>query len=116
MQVRLKEIRRQRGLSQQDMAERLGIKTSRYGSWERGERMLNAAQLVACARVLDCSCDEILGMEIQTEFSDPREAELHRVWRGLDLERQDRLLGDAHDMELAKKSRDLSVLSESEAV
>ena len=116
MRIRLKELRKQHGLSQQEMADRLGVKTARYGSWERGERMLNAAQLVDCARILDCSCDEILGMEIQTEFSDPREAQLHRIWRGLDRERQDRLLGDAQDMELAKKSRDLSAPPKSEAV
>ena len=34
--------------------------------------------------------------------------ELHRVWRGLDLERQDRLLATAHDMETAKSNENLS--------
>lgn len=98
------------------MADAIGEKIATYRTWERGTTNFNVAQLVACARVLDCSCDEILGMEIKTEFSDPREAELHRVWRGLDRERQDRLLGDARDMELAKKSRGLSDEYKSEAV
>lgn len=102
MENQLRRLRKARGQSQQEVANQLGIKVSRYGSWERGERMLNAAQLVDCARVLDCSTDEILGLEIQTEFSDPREAELHRVWQGLDKERQDRLLATAYDMETAK--------------
>lgn len=62
---------------------------------------MNAEQLFTCAVALDCSIDEIVGHDVPTEFSDPREAELHRVWRGLDVERQDRLLGVAHDMESA---------------
>jgi len=112
---KLRELRNARRISQQEMAERLGIKTSRYGSWERGERMLNASQLVDCARVLDCSTDEILGMPIRATFSDPREAELHRVWRGLDRERQDRLLATAQDLELAKRNEGASPHNVSEA-
>lgn len=108
METNLKRIRKYRGLSQQEMAELLGVKTTRYGSWERGERMLNAAQLGAAARVLDCSTDEILGMEIKTTFADQREAELHRIWRGLDRERQDRLIDDARDMEAAKSAGSIS--------
>lgn len=109
MDIKLKELRVMRGFSQQDMAEKLGIKTSRYGSWERGERMLNASQLVDCAHVLDCSTDEILGMPTNEYFADPREAELHRVWRGLDVERQDRLLATAQDLELAKRNEGASL-------
>ena len=77
--------------------------------------MLNASQLVDCARVLDCSTDEILGMPIRTTFSDPREAELHRVWRGLDIERQDRLLATAQDLELAKRNGDSELQRRKEA-
>lgn len=101
MKLNLSSVRIRAGLSQQDMADALGIKKRTYGSWERGEVTFNAAQLVECARILDCSTDEILGREIPVNFSDPREAELHRVWRGLDVERQDRLLANAHDMEKA---------------
>ena len=104
MEVSLKKIRKSRGLSQQEMAKLLGVKTTRYGSWERGERMLSAAQLVDCSRVLDCSTDEVLGMEIKTPFADQREAELHRIWRGLDRGRQDRLIASARDMKAAKSA------------
>lgn len=99
MGIQLAAIRKRIGISQQEMADRLGVKKRTYGSWEREEVTFNASQLVDCARVLDCSTDEIMGHEVPTEFSDPREAELHRVWRGLDVERQDRLLATAHDME-----------------
>ncbi|MBP3883546.1 MAG: transcriptional regulator, partial [Olsenella sp.] len=101
LELKLGALRKRSGLSQKQMAEKLGVKLRTYGSWERGEVSMSVSQLVECARVLDCSTDEILGMELKIAFSNPREAELHRVWRGLDRERQDRLMSDAHDMELA---------------
>lgn len=57
--------------------------------------MLNAAQLVDCARVLDCSTDEILGMPTNQYFADPREAELHAVWKGLSSKGKDHVLHHA---------------------
>ena len=104
MDTKLGVIRKRAGLTQGQMAKALGVLVRTYGSWERGEVNMNIAQLVDCARILDCSTDEILDMPINTSFSDPREAELHRVWRGLDKERQNRLLATAQDLELAKRN------------
>jgi len=101
-------MRKHAGLNQRQMADAIGVKLRTYGSWERGEVNMSITQLVDCARVLDCSTDEILGMPIRSTFSDPREAELHRVWRGLDRERQDRLLATAQDLELAKRNEGAS--------
>lgn len=112
MNNRLKEIRKARGMTQQELADALNEKLPTYRTWERGTTNFNIAQLVECARILDCSTDEILGMPISQSFPDPREAELHRVWRGLDRERQDRLLATAHDMEAAKSNANLSDLTE----
>jgi DNA-binding XRE family transcriptional regulator len=108
MALRLGEIRKRAGIDQQSMADAVGVKKRTYGSWERGEVKMNIAQLVKCARILDCSTDEILGLPINQSFSDPHEAELHRVWQGLDRERQDRLLATAHDMETAKSNGGVS--------
>lgn len=115
MKNRLKAIRKAQGLTQQDIADAIGEKIATYRTWERGTTNFNIRQLVDCARVLDCSTDEILGMPIRTTFSDPREAELHRVWRGLDIERQDRLLATAQDLELAKRNGDSELQRRKEA-
>ncbi len=104
MNNNLKSIRKSRKLSQQDMADKLGVKVSRYGSWERNERMPSLEQAFACAVILDCSIDALVGHDVPATFTDPREAELHRVWCGLDYERQNRLIATAHDMELAKSN------------
>ena len=36
MNLQLKKLRTEKGFSQDEMANMLGIKTSRYGTWERG--------------------------------------------------------------------------------
>lgn len=101
----LKVLRRRAKLTQQQMADALGEKVATYGTWERGTTTMSAAQLLRCAEILDCSTDAILCHEVPTEFDDWREAELHKVWRGLDAERKDRLLADAKDLALAQGAR-----------
>lgn len=96
MKNHLKELRQARGLTQQQMADALAEKLPTYRTWERGTTNFNIVQLVECASILDCSTDEILGLEIQTEFADPREAELHAVWRSLSSD------GKAHVLRHAK--------------
>ena len=95
MDNKLKEIRKARGLTQQQIADAIGEKIATYRTWERGTTNFNIVQLVDCARVLDCSTDEILGLEVQTEFSDPREAELHAVWKSLSPIGKDHVLHHA---------------------
>ena len=73
MEIHLKELRKRAGLSQEEISERLGIKKSRYGTWERGERMLNLEQAFNCAVVLNCTIDEIAGLDRERLRSpDPR--------------------------------------------
>jgi len=92
VELKLKQLRRRAGLSQDEIAERLGVKTSRYGTWERGQRMMSLAQAYDCAVALGCSIDEIAGHEVAQSFSDPREAELHRCWQGCTEENRHALL------------------------
>ena len=108
MKVRLREMRKRAHLTQEQVANKVGVKVRTYGSWERGEAMMSIEQGYKCAIVLDCSLDEIAGMPIRSasEFSDPREAELHRCYRSCTRERQDRLLDTARDF--AGMSRDVA--------
>ena len=84
MKTQLKRIRKYRKITQQQMADMLGVKVRRYMSWERNETEISAEYLVACADILECSCDELVGLPINNVYSDPREAELHRVYQKLD--------------------------------
>ena len=80
MDLQLKRIRIERGISQAEMAKKLGIKTSRYGTWERGERMMNLEQAFNCAVILGCTIDEIAGMPQRGGLS-PDERELVGAYR-----------------------------------
>lgn len=48
-------------MNQQEMADILGVKKRTYGSWERGEAMINLEYAFKCAVILGCSIDEIAG-------------------------------------------------------
>ncbi|ACV22613.1 Predicted transcriptional regulator [Slackia heliotrinireducens] len=89
MEIQLNRLRNLRGLSQEDMAQRLGIKKSRYGTWERGERMMNLAQACQCCDVLGCSLDELAGREAPHLYTDRRQETLNEDFARLDNEGKD---------------------------
>lgn len=95
----LKEIRKERGLKQREIAEKPSVDWRTYESWERGGRIIDLEQARNCAVALGCSIDGIAGRPVRdpSEFSDSRETELHRCYHSSDRERQDRLLDTARD-------------------
>lgn len=64
MGLRLREIRKRRGLSSQQMCMRLGVKPDRYRKWENGTNSMPLEQAVLACEVLRCSMDEFLGRVI----------------------------------------------------
>ncbi len=59
---RLKELRKERQLSQKELADLLSTGQSSISAWERGEREPLAHQLIDLARVFECSVDYLLGI------------------------------------------------------
>lgn len=99
MNIRLKYFRQLRGFSQEDMALKLGIKKSRYGSWERGERMLSLEQACMVTEVLGCTLDELVGREAERAYADPRQASLNRSFERMNEEGRGTLVKVARSME-----------------
>lgn len=60
--LRLQEIRKRRGKSQVEVAQKLGIHQSLVSQYERGYLRLHGALLLRFAEVLHTSPDEILGV------------------------------------------------------
>ena len=58
---RLKDLRKQAGLTQVDVAERLGISQPAYASWERGVKKPTQENLVKIAQTLNVSVDYLVG-------------------------------------------------------
>lgn len=59
---RLARIRKARGLTQKQVAEKIGIKQVLVSDYERGRLRINADMLARFAVVLGVSADEILGL------------------------------------------------------
>ena len=59
--TRLKELRMDKGLTQQQLADILKVDRTTVMKWERGERETNFAMLVKIADYFDESIDYLLG-------------------------------------------------------
>lgn len=58
---RLKELRLERGLSQQQLAKQIETTQSNIGRWENGTNEPTASQLIKLANYFDCSIDFLVG-------------------------------------------------------
>ncbi|WP_195487321.1 helix-turn-helix domain-containing protein [Streptococcus parasanguinis] len=58
---RLKKLRKDTGLTQVDVASKLGISQQAYASWERGIKKPTQENLVRLAQILNVSVDYIVG-------------------------------------------------------
>ena len=60
-QFRIALMRESAGLSQQDVADALGVKKGRYGDWERETREINLRDAIKLADLFNCSLDDLAG-------------------------------------------------------
>lgn len=63
---RLKTLRKEAGLTQVDVAEKLGISQPAYASWERGLKKPTQDNLVKIAQILNVSVDYLVGNSQET--------------------------------------------------
>ncbi|HHJ8972264.1 TPA: helix-turn-helix domain-containing protein, partial [Streptococcus pyogenes] len=67
---RLKTLRKEAGLTQVDVAEKLGISQPAYASWERGIKKPTQDNLVKLSKILYVSVDYLLGNTENRQTSD----------------------------------------------
>lgn len=67
---RLKRLRQERGITQAELAGKLGVSPSAVGMYEQGRRDPDGAVLARIASVLRCSADELLNVDGPSEVSD----------------------------------------------
>lgn len=60
---RIKELRQKKGLTQQKLAEILGIKQNSYSDWETGKNEPSLENLVKLADLFEVSLDWLFGRE-----------------------------------------------------
>ena len=60
---RIKRLRKNKGLKQQELAEILGIKRNTYSDWENGKTEPSFENLIKLADLLEVSIDWLFGRE-----------------------------------------------------
>lgn len=63
---RLKKLRKDTGLTQVDVASKMGISQQAYASWERGVKKPTQDNLVKIAQILNVSVDYLVGNSQET--------------------------------------------------
>jgi transcriptional regulator with XRE-family HTH domain len=56
----IKKMRTKSGLTQKQLADRLGVKQQNVSDWERGERSPSAKNLKKLAEILNCQIDDLV--------------------------------------------------------
>ena len=106
MNLCLKTIRKENGISQADLAKRLSVDIKTVGNWERGKTIPDAEQVWNCAVVLGCTPNDLCGWYIDHPEDRPAPpgdsgaAKLLGCYRSCTPERQDALLNLARDSAL----------------
>jgi transcriptional regulator with XRE-family HTH domain len=92
----LKRLRSQKGVTQPQLAEAIGVSKGNVGDWETGKSKPGYQAIVALARYFDVSADYLLELnqtpDSNTKVSTPKEEEaLLSVYRKLDMRDKDEL-------------------------
>lgn len=85
---RIKDLRKKNDLTQEKLADLLGVTYQSVSKWECGTTMPDLALVVPLARVLHISTDELLGMK-PTEIDERKiyfDSEYHEFWKKDDHE------------------------------
>lgn len=72
----LKQLRKEKGMTQEDVSKLLGITKSAYGYYEQGKTIPDANGIVRLAQIFDTTSDYILGInkEKQPYFSTAKQS------------------------------------------
>ena len=66
----LKALRKERGLSQEELAVRLNVVRQTISKWEKGLSVPDAAMLIRLAEVLDTTVSRLLGADVPEDEAD----------------------------------------------
>ena len=60
---RLKTLRKEKKLTQKELAEQIGIKQKSYSDWETGKNEPSLENIIKLTKILDTTADELLGID-----------------------------------------------------
>ena len=88
---RIQEIRKQRGLTQEQMAERVNISPHYLSALERGVYNIKLDLLVDILNILNCSADEVF-QDVVSSSSKIKASQLSEKLKGLPVHEQRKIL------------------------
>lgn len=86
--LKIRRMRKHAGMSQEELARRLGVSARTIDSWERDETAPDAAQIWDCAVLLGCTPNDLMGWKSPDESME----ELSMVYDSMDPRGKDDLL------------------------
>lgn len=105
---RLVAIRQRAGLSQTQVADKLGVSQQAYAGWERSTVALRPDDLAKLAEVLETTTDELLGKQAAPKRGTGPVGKAKAVFdrvSALPRDRQQKILGAVEDMLVAHEGR-----------
>lgn len=75
--------RKEKGISQEELADQMGVSRQAISKWETGESMPDATKLMALSEVLDISLDELCGKQAVIKTNQNVKAEFKWKTKGI---------------------------------
>lgn len=69
---RISELRKQKGISQKELGDMLGVSNKAVSKWENGESMPKLSTMLKLAEILDVDGNELIGLESKDESTAPQ--------------------------------------------
>lgn len=76
METRLYELRKKTGMSQDELAEKIGVSRQTISKWERGEALPDTENLIALAKLYNVTLDDIVNYDEDEEKPEEVKAEI----------------------------------------
>ncbi len=93
---RLQKLRKEKGLSQEQLAEELGVSRQAVSKWERAESSPDTDNLICLAKLYGISLDELLStdqsfeeLKKEQEEKENQKDNVHISFKGIDVESKD---------------------------
>lgn len=78
---RIRQYREERGMSQKELADKIGVSNSRVSNWEQGINRPDADILADLCRVLKVSPSELLDVHLSTDELNDQERKVIQAYR-----------------------------------
>lgn len=105
MKLMLKQLRKSSGITQTELANRIGTTMRVVSAWERGETSLPFEDAALIADVLGCSLDELAGRRWAGRYSDIRQELMNEDYSALSEAGKDAAAGAVKGIKINEGAR-----------